>query len=115
MLEISMDLWMVLFFRYHVNISIVHGLVHMEMRDSADSSNIITDKEIYIDEFIMTDSKYNLGDENELQTTEQIDAYKKEAKMLPQGLLGTIHWNTSAWEEAHGTTLAQFGTIWEPD
>ena len=55
-------------------------LVHMEMMDSEDTSNKITDKEIYIDEFIMTDSKYDLGEEDGLQTTEQIDAYQEKAK-----------------------------------
>ena len=55
-------------------------LVHMEMMDSEDTSNKITDKEIYIDEFIMTDSKYDLGEEDGLQTTEQVDAYQEKAK-----------------------------------
>jgi hypothetical protein len=58
-------------------------LVHMEMMDAEDPSKKITDKEIYIDEFIMTDSKYILGDENELQqlqATEQVDAYQEKAK-----------------------------------
>ena len=55
-------------------------LVHMEMMDSEDTSKKITDKDIYLDEFIMTDSKYELGDNNGLQTTEQIDAYQEKAK-----------------------------------
>lgn len=60
-------------------------LVHMEMRDSEDATEIITDKEIYIDEFIMTDSIYIIGDKNELQATQQIDAYKEEAKKEKEG------------------------------
>jgi hypothetical protein len=60
-------------------------LVHMEMRDSEDATEVITDKEIYIDEFIMTDSTYIIGDKNELQTTQQIDAYKEEAKEEKEG------------------------------
>ena len=54
-------------------------LVHMEMRDSNESSEI-TDYLKSVEEIIMTDSMYQLGDNNEtrLQTTEQIDAYKKE-------------------------------------
>lgn len=55
-------------------------LVHMEMMDAEDPSKKITDKEIYIDEFIMTDSKYDLGEQNGLQTTEQIDAYHQKTK-----------------------------------
>lgn len=58
-------------------------LVHMEMMDSLDSEEKITDKDIYIDEFILTDSIYNIGEENEtqrIQAAQEIDAYKKEEK-----------------------------------
>lgn len=58
-------------------------LVHMEMRDSLDEKELITDKEIFLEEFILTDSVYNLGEENEterIQKTEQVDAYKEETK-----------------------------------
>lgn len=58
-------------------------LVHMEMMDSVNSEEKFTDKDIYIDEFILTDSTYNIGENDEtqrIQTTEQIDAYKEEAK-----------------------------------
>lgn len=58
-------------------------LVHMEMMDSANPKEITTDKDIYVDEFILTDSIYMLGDSDEtqrIQAAEQIDAYKEETK-----------------------------------
>lgn len=58
-------------------------LVHMEMRDSLDGKELITDKEIFLEEFILTDSIYNLGEENEaerIQETKQVDAYEEETK-----------------------------------
>jgi len=57
--------------------------IHMEMMDSVDSEEKFTDKDIYIDEFILTDSTYNIGEDDEtqrIQTTEQVDAYKEKAK-----------------------------------
>ena len=55
-------------------------IVHMEMRDSNDSSEI-TDYIKSPEEIIMTDSTYEFGDKNEarIQEAKQIDAYKKEA------------------------------------
>ena len=56
-------------------------LVHMEMMDSIDSETVTTDKDIYLEEFILTDSNYDLGENygvQQLQEAEQIDAYKKE-------------------------------------
>jgi hypothetical protein len=56
-------------------------IVHMEMRDSNESSEI-TDYIKSAEEIIMTDSTYELGDKNEtrIQETEQVDAYKEETK-----------------------------------
>jgi hypothetical protein len=56
-------------------------IVHMEMRDSNESSEI-TDYIKSPEEIIMTDSTYELGDKNEtrIQETEQVDAYKEETK-----------------------------------
>ena len=55
-------------------------IVHMEMRDSNESSEI-TDYIKSPEEIIMTDSTYELGDKNEtrIQETEQVDAYEEKA------------------------------------
>ena len=55
-------------------------LVHMELRDSEEDTFTRNDS-AHIEEIILTDSIYNLGENNEtqrLQATEQIDAYKEE-------------------------------------
>ena len=55
-------------------------LVHMELRDSEEDTFTRNDS-AHIEEIILTDSIYNLGESNEtqrLQATEQIDAYKEE-------------------------------------
>ena len=57
-------------------------LVHMEMRDSEESAFQQQDK-VQIQEIILTDSSYDLGEQNEtrrIQTAKQVDAYKEEAK-----------------------------------
>ena len=54
-------------------------LVHMELRDSEEDTFTNNDS-AHIEEIILTDSIYNLGDENELQETKQVDAYQKEGK-----------------------------------
>lgn len=57
-------------------------LVHMEMRDSEESAFQQQDK-VQVQEIILTDSSYDLGEQNEtrrIQTAKQVDAYKEEAK-----------------------------------
>ena len=53
--------------------------VHMEMRDSEETAFQQQDK-VQMNEIILTDSIYLLGDSNELQATQQIDAYEEETK-----------------------------------
>lgn len=55
-------------------------LVHMEMRDSKEESPVI-DSNIKIEEIILSDSLYNLGETNEaqrIQATEQINTKEEE-------------------------------------
>ncbi len=55
-------------------------LVHMEMRDSKEESPLV-DNNIKIEEIILSDSLYNLGEKNEeqrIQATEQVDASEKK-------------------------------------
>jgi hypothetical protein len=54
-------------------------IVNMELADSIEQQDS-ADSYSYKEEIIMSDSIYIFGDKNELQTTEQIDAYKKETK-----------------------------------
>lgn len=62
-------------------------LVHMEMRDSEESAFQQQDK-VQMNEIILTDSIYLLGDSNEtqrIQAAEQVDAYEKEAQKEKEG------------------------------
>ena len=54
-------------------------LIHMELRDSEEDYFTRNDS-AQVEEIIFTDSTYNLGDENGVQATKQIDAYKEETK-----------------------------------
>jgi len=56
-------------------------LVHMEMMDSIDSKESTIDKNIHLDEFILTDSIYNFGETDELQATKQSDSEKEKEKV----------------------------------